>query len=86
MLGRLKMSVEDCIDAYTRLSGEVFQRKHYLPVTPRGQLKARFSSKTLETAIKNIVRSQDPSRNENLLLKEDAGRSSSKTYVLREAG
>jgi hypothetical protein len=86
MLGRLKMSVKDCINAYARLSGEVFQQKHYLPVKLSGQLKARFNSKTLENAIKNIIRSQDPSGNENLLLKEDAGPSSSRTYVLREAG
>lgn len=86
MLGRLRMSVEDCIDAYAKLSGEVFQKDHHLPVKLNGQLRARFNSKALENAIKHIIRSQDPDRNENLLMKEDTGPSSSKTYVLRKAG
>jgi hypothetical protein len=75
------MSVEDCIDAYAKLSGKVFQKKHYLPVKLSGQLKARFDSKALENAIKNIIQFQDPDRNENLLMKDDTGPSSNKTYV-----
>jgi hypothetical protein len=82
MLGRLRMSVEDCIDAYAKLSSEVFQQKHYLPVRLDGQLRARFDSKALENAIKDIIRSQDPGGNEDLLMKEDTGPSSTKTCVL----
>ncbi len=71
MLGRLRMSVDECIDAYIKLSGEVFQQKHYLPVTISGKVQARFDSATLETAVRNIVAENDPSRNGDLLLFDD---------------
>ena len=83
MLGRLRMTVADCIDAYMELSGEVFQKKHYLPVKLNGKLRDRFDTKALENAIKNIVRSRGG--DEDLLMK-DTGQPSTKTYVPREEG
>ena len=55
MLGRLRMSVEECICAYIELSSRVFQKKHVIPVTIRGKVKARYSSKELQRAIENVV-------------------------------
>lgn len=75
------MSVADCIDAYMELSGEVFQKKHYLPVKLNGELRDRFDTKALENAIKNIVR---PHGGDEDLLMKDTGQPSTKTYVLRE--
>lgn len=62
------MSVDECIDAYIKLSGDVFQEKHYLPVTISGKVQARFDSGVLETAVRNIVAENDLSKNEDLLL------------------
>lgn len=55
MLGRLRMNVDECIDAYLKLSARVFQRKHLSPITMKGQTKARFSSEELEKAIKDVI-------------------------------
>ncbi|KAH2010646.1 hypothetical protein KXV43_007815 [Aspergillus fumigatus] len=55
MLGRLKMNVDQCIDAYVRISKQAFSRKNYLPITLQGEFRARFDSKTLEEALKAVV-------------------------------
>lgn len=57
MLGRLEMTIDDCIKAYTALSDKVFQkRQHRLKIN--GQFQGRFDSQALEQAIKDIVVSQ----------------------------
>jgi hypothetical protein len=54
MLGRLKMAVDECIDAYTRLADLVFVKKgHRLSLT--GKVQARYDSDALESVIKAIV-------------------------------
>ncbi|KAI9149006.1 Phospholipase A I [Paramyrothecium foliicola] len=54
MLGRLELSVDECIAAYTSLWNGVFQKKrHRMSIT--GQLQGRFDSDQLEMAIKKIV-------------------------------
>ncbi|KAM0805350.1 phospholipase [Usnea florida] len=55
MLGRLRMSIRDCIDAYIRLSDKVFKKIHYSPVSWKGRAQGRFDHKALETAIKDVV-------------------------------
>ncbi|XP_014550452.1 hypothetical protein COCVIDRAFT_115445 [Bipolaris victoriae FI3] len=56
MLGRLEMSVDECIDAYSELAADVFGEKlHRLPVTIRGAVQSRFDSGRLENAIRNVV-------------------------------
>jgi len=55
MLGRMRMSVDDCIKEYTQLASHVFQRKHMLPVKISGKLKARFDSKRLRDAIQDVA-------------------------------
>jgi hypothetical protein len=70
MLGRLRMDVDSCIDAYIDLSDAVFQKvKHR--VTLGGKVQGRFDSAELERAIKTIVQSQI--HDENALLKDEAG-------------
>lgn len=67
MLGRLQMTVQECIDAYTALCRKVFVKSgHY--VNFRGQIKGRFDSSELEKAVKSIV--QDRGLDENALLKD----------------
>lgn len=71
MLGRLRMSVDDCINAYIKLSGDVFQQKHYLPVTISGTVQARFDQGALEKAVREIVAENDLSKNGDLLFFDD---------------
>jgi patatin-like phospholipase/acyl hydrolase len=54
MLGRLRMTVDDCIDAYTSLSDKVFEKKSHR-VTFRGKLQGRFDTTELERAVKQIL-------------------------------
>jgi hypothetical protein len=55
MIGRLRMSVEDCISAYIQLSSRVFQKKHAVPIKISGKIKARYSSEELRRAIEDVV-------------------------------
>jgi hypothetical protein len=55
MLGRLRMSVEECITAYIELSSRVFQKKHATPIKFSGKIKARYSSDALRRAIEDVV-------------------------------
>jgi hypothetical protein len=54
MLGRLQMTVDDCIDAYVSLSDKVFQKRRHR-VTIKGNVQERFDPDELERAIKGIV-------------------------------
>ncbi|KAK5653385.1 hypothetical protein OQA88_8870 [Cercophora sp. LCS_1] len=54
MLGRLRMTVDECIDAYTTLSDKVFEKKSHR-VTIGGKLQGRFDGAELERAVKTIV-------------------------------
>ena len=69
MLGRLRMSIRDCIDAYIRLSDKIFKKIHYSPVNWKVQTQGRFDHEALETAIKDVVISAGLS--EDALLKDD---------------
>src|ERR1043165_8361656 len=67
MLGRLRMTIEDCIEAYNLLSDKVFEKKTHR-VTIRGKLQGRFDTAALENAIKQILKDRDIS--EDSLLKD----------------
>jgi hypothetical protein len=54
MLGRLKMSVSECIDAYISLSDRIFQKKRHR-VTVMGNIQARFDSEELAQTVKEII-------------------------------
>lgn len=58
MLGRLKMGVDECIAAYTKLMKTVFgKQSSWFPITSSGSINARFDSAKLESAIKDVVTS-----------------------------
>lgn len=67
MLGRLKMSTDDCIDAYLSLSDRVFQKKRHR-VTVKGNIRGRFDSEKLARAVKEVVIAQK--LHEDALLKD----------------
>ncbi len=54
MLGRMKMSVQECIDAYVSLAGTVFEKKSHR-VTITGKVQARFDTAALERSVKEIL-------------------------------
>ena len=54
MLGRLRMTVDECIDAYVSLSDRVFQKRRHR-VTIKGLVQGRFDSEELKRAIKEII-------------------------------
>lgn len=56
MLGRLEMTVEQCIAAYEELMRSIFEAKvSRLPIGWVGRTKAQFDSKKLRKAIEKVV-------------------------------
>ncbi|TIA78959.1 hypothetical protein D6C76_03796 [Aureobasidium pullulans] len=56
MLGRLEMSVDECIKAYSGLIATVFGvQLSKIPITLKGNVKPRFDSAKLEAAIKQVI-------------------------------
>ncbi|KAI3332970.1 FabD/lysophospholipase-like protein [Ustulina deusta] len=54
MLGRLGMTVDECIEAYVSLSDRVFEKKSHR-VKINGKLQGRYDKTELERAIKEIL-------------------------------
>jgi hypothetical protein len=69
MLGRLQLTVGECIDAYTSLSDKVFEKKRHR-ATFSGKLQGRFDTAGLERAVRQIL--QDCGKDEDTLLKDSA--------------
>lgn len=67
MLGRLKMSVTDCIFAYLSLSERVFHKARHR-VTIKGRIQVRFDAEELALAVKEVVKQQG--LEEDALLKD----------------
>jgi hypothetical protein len=66
MLGRLEMDVDECIGAYSDLAAAVFGEKlRSIPANIKGDVKARFDSAKLESAIRKVVEDSGTS-NQNL--------------------
>lgn len=56
MLGRLEMDVEECIAAYIKLMGSVFDKQiRHWPVNLRGRIEPRFDSNRLKEAIEEVA-------------------------------
>ncbi|KAI4738404.1 phospholipase, patatin family protein [Aureobasidium sp. EXF-12298] len=71
MLGRLEMSIDECIKAYTDLSEDVFHKKRRIPTGIKGDLKERYDSGALELAVKKILKQRN--LDENALFKSPGG-------------
>ena len=68
MLGRLKMSVADCINAYLSLSEQVLKKKRHR-IKFNGKFQGRFDSDELARAVKRVVKQQG--LDEEALLKDE---------------
>ncbi|KAG2014925.1 hypothetical protein GB937_006383 [Aspergillus fischeri] len=66
MLGRLQMTVDDCITAYTSMFDRIFEKKRHR-VTIKGKIQGRFDADELKRAVIQILRGQG--LDENSLLK-----------------
>jgi len=72
MLGRLKMDVDTCIDAYTEMSDSIFQKVAHR-VTLSGKVQARFDSERLTKSIKAIIKQHGLQEDDTLLEKPAQG-------------
>lgn len=69
MLGRLKLSIDECVNAYMSLSDRVFQKERYRG-TIKGNSQARIDFEKLQRAIKEIFTQQG--LHEDTLLKDES--------------
>lgn len=54
MLGRLRMSIDECIEAYKNLSPAIFSKLHHR-VNIHGRIQGRFDHQALENGVKDIL-------------------------------
>jgi predicted acylesterase/phospholipase RssA len=83
MLGRMKMSIDDCIEAYIELSDQVFRKTHVFPLRITGKVQGRFDSKALEDAVKKYLRECNLSED---CLFQDVDPQSCKVFVCATSG
>jgi hypothetical protein len=57
MLGRPRMSVADCINAYLSFSDRVFRKTQH-QVTVKGKMQGRFDAEGLAQAVEELVKQQ----------------------------
>jgi len=56
MLGRLRMSVEQCVLHYPSMASKIFSKPHRFQF--KGWPRSKYEAKPLEDAIKEIVRAR----------------------------
>jgi hypothetical protein len=78
MIGRLKMDVDEAIQAYLKFSSEIFGvRLHQLPASLTGAIQPRYNSTKLRDAIATIVAAHidyDGGENKDAVLNDGAER------------
>ena len=78
MLGRLRMSVDECIATYQLLSSTVFTKVCHR-LTWRGQVQGRFDDDALVSCVQDVLAKNGFAKGE--LLKNSDNQSSCKTYA-----
>ncbi len=66
MLGRLRMTVEECIEAYNNLMPSVFEKTKHRFSVRKGKLQGRFDSEALTNGVKRVLKSVDMEEDELL--------------------
>jgi patatin-like phospholipase/acyl hydrolase len=59
MLGRLRMSVDQCIKAYHELMPAIFEKAKHRYSFSKGKLQGRYDGKALEDGIQRILKSRN---------------------------
>ena len=72
MLGKMGMTVEECVNQYEKLSKKVFGKKHLRGRITHGLAPARYSGKRLQGCIRTLLRERQ--LDENLSMKHEADR------------
>lgn len=78
LLGRLRLTVDDAIVAYKKLSPDIFTHVHHR-VSVKGRIQGRFDHTALEKGVQALLRDHDVNPGE--LLKEPSKQIACKTYV-----
>lgn len=69
MLGRLRLTVDQCIHEYQNLSPLIFTQKHMVPFNSKLKVHGRFNTQGFEKCIQDLVERHTGSK--DTLLKED---------------
>lgn len=56
MLGRLRMTVAECVDAYRELMPAIFEKSKHRYSISKGKLQGRYDGKALEDGVKSILK------------------------------
>ena len=78
MLGRLRLPVDEAIDAYIALAPKIFTKVHHR-VTLKGQLQGRFDHAAIEEGVRDLLDEKGYKR-EDLL--KDSSDDGCKTFVI----
>lgn len=80
MLGRMRLTVDECIAAYEELTPKIFTKVHHRVNLKNAESQGRFDHEALEAGIKSILKKYgfDP----EALLKESPGVSTCRACVL----
>jgi len=79
MLGRLRMSVDECMAEYQQISSSVFTKVRH-SLNWRGQIQGRFDHKVLANKVREVLVKSGSKEDE--LLKDPQAESLCRTYVL----
>ncbi|MCJ1265113.1 hypothetical protein MMC22_004988 [Lobaria immixta] len=72
MLGKMGMTVDECVEQYEELSKVIFGKKHFRGRITHGLAPARYSGKRMQNCIKKLLRERQ--LDENLSMKHEADR------------
>jgi patatin-like phospholipase/acyl hydrolase len=77
MLGRMRLGIDECIQAYGELATEIFIKVHHFGVNLKGESQGRFNHEALEKGVKRLL--VKAGFNAEILLKEPPEMSACKT-------
>ena len=66
MLGRLRMTVDECIDTYVKLSQDIFGRRNSFALLRRLGGGAQYSASVMDQKVKDIVKSKTGDADEKM--------------------
>jgi patatin-like phospholipase/acyl hydrolase len=80
MLGRLRMTIDECIDGYLKLSKEIFDQRTSFTTFGRLGGNAQYAASKMEETMKDMIRTQ--TGDEDAKMKDPLKRECCKTFVV----
>ncbi len=71
MLGRLSMTVDECLETYKNFAGEVFGHPRLLHIRNSLWPKDKYNGTNLENIIEKVVKQREGSRSASFLQKNE---------------